>query len=100
MPDDIDWIEQSGKTRNEFGKNRGWKSRTSSTDDKWNIMGMAGEWASSLVLNLGIGQITGEVDELNSGDLKGMIEVRTSGGSSPWQWDLGGFKSVLEKKTG
>ncbi|TXH44276.1 MAG: hypothetical protein E6Q97_32900 [Desulfurellales bacterium] len=100
MTEEIDWIEASGKERNEFGKRKGWRSRTKDTDDRWNVMGIAGEWAASLVLNLKIGKITGSVEELNQGDIGGFCEVRTSIGKLKWQWDLGGFESVVKRKLG
>ena len=100
MPDDVDWIEAAGKERNASGKAKGWVSKTKDADDRWHVMGTAGEWAASLVLNLKIGKITGSIEELHQGGIGDLCEVRTSIGKLKWQWDLGGFESVVKRKLG
>lgn len=90
-------LQALGRERNENGKTLGWKSKTSDTSDKWNVSGIAGEWAVSLVINKPVGCITSKnASWLNAVGDVGPCEVRTSTGNTLAGWDLGSFGHAIK----
>lgn len=89
LPEEEKKIDSLGIQRNENGKKLGWVSTTPDDSDKWDMEGMRGEWAASLVYNLPIGRITSKKkSELNSGDLSDWIEVKASSQMDERKWDM------------
>jgi hypothetical protein len=88
MPDEVKSIESMGISRNKNGKALGWVSKTANNDYSWDTIGLAGEYAMSLITGMKINRITGSTkQELNTGDL-GNIEVKTRKDKIPSRWDL------------
>jgi hypothetical protein len=89
LPEDVAWIERNGERRNNNGKYLGWATKATTEGASDHIMGLAGEFAVSLVTGVSIKQIIGKTKkELNEGDLGSMIEVKTRKESDERRWDL------------
>jgi hypothetical protein len=77
-----------GKARNDNGKSLGWTSKTANESNDFHTIGMAGEYAVSLITGIKINQITSSSkSDLNKGDL-GRIEVKTRKEANERFWDL------------
>lgn len=77
------------KARTETGRRLGWKSKATETQALDEIMGYAGEYAVSLILNRDIlNPVSESLESLRSGDVGERVEVKTRKESNPRLWDL------------
>lgn len=96
LKEEVEKIKKLGAERNRFGNSKGWKTKAPNEGSLYHEVGLAGEYAASLVLNQRIASITGEIEHLRSGDLLGGIEVKTSLGDEPSKWDLSARASAIK----
>lgn len=85
LEEDRKIIEEEARTKNQNCKAKGYVSKTSDTTDTWNIAGMAGEYAASLMLNL---PWKGRVDIFKEADLGSFVEVKSCLSPFPHLWNL------------
>ncbi len=100
LKEDIDWITSIGVQRNSEGKRQGKLNHSKDDSDQWNIAGVAGEWAASMVYNLPMScPFTTNYKKLgNLSDVGELIECKTRMGSDSARWDLAVNDYQLDEK--
>jgi hypothetical protein len=87
--EDVSMINKYGAKRKAHAKANNFRATAKDDSDRWDIAGVAGEWAASRYLNIPIRNLfTTDVSAMKDGDICDWIEVKTRTEASAWKMDL------------